>query len=194
MAAPIITPAADALDGKEVQLFTANQACTWETDGGTLYNNAAATSLYAGGLQTQVYLKAINVTGGYGLTATNAGAESTVADFTVMGVCPSHPSWKFRGEYDSVFLTFTPDSGPADRQEREKRPLKYRCDFQAGARQRAEFVEFLAFFTAHRGKNKNFKFTHVGTSAVYTCYFAAPLAEEWELVNLVGCSTVIQEV
>jgi len=193
---PVITPGSAAMDGKEVMLFESNVPCAWSVSGDSgLYTDLLGTSGYLPGTYTQaVYVKAVNVTGSAVLTATALDASTDACTISITGVCPTHPSWGFRGTHDGTVLTFTPDSGPADRQEREKLGVKYRCDFQAGTRQAAELAEFLAFFSAHRGKAKNFKFTHPGSGAEYVCYFPAALAEEWQLNNLVGYSTVLQEV
>lgn len=182
------------MDGKQIKQFVADQNCTWAAAGGSLYTNAAGTTAYAGASVSSVYFKADNESRVATLTATNGAAQATTANITVTGVCPAHPSWEFGGEHSPNFLRFVPDAGLAYRQERRKLGHKYRCDFQAGVRQAAELSEFLLFHQKHYGMNKNFKFVHPGSGTTYTSCFDAPLKEVWKLNNLVGYSTVIQEV
>lgn len=197
MPALTINPGSATLDGKAVQQFTvtANGPAKWVTTAGSLFNDAACTSPYvANTFQASVYLKAVNVSDSYTVTATNAAALSASVAVAVTSVAPYAPSWKYSGEYDVKFLEFIPVSGAADRQVRQQGDYKYKNDYTANARQRAEFFEFLAHHQAHYGTKRNFYFDHPDTGTRYLMYYDAMLKEEWDGPNLVGYSTVMRQV
>ncbi len=112
----------------------------------------------------------------------------------VAAVCPVVPSWSYSGNYDKNFLQFIPESGAADRETRSKGDYKYTLEMTANSRQKAQFLEFLAFHKAHYGTKKNFYFGHPDTGTRYWMYFDAKLKEEWSSVNLVAYSTVMKQV
>jgi hypothetical protein len=186
MAVPVLSPAGPLTKrGKQTQAFTnsGGAVTSWTATGGTLSATSGAGATWT----------VPNVSGTYKVRGTNSEGFSEVT-ITVMSVAVSVPSWKYEGDYDRKFLSWTPDSGEGDRQEQVKGPYTYTINMTANARQRVEFVEFLAHHQAHYGVNKNFYFTHPGTGTEYLMKYDAKLKEVWDKTNLVGYSTVMKQV
>lgn len=186
MAAPVLSPAGPLTKrGKQVQAFanTGGAVTSWTTTGGTLSGTSGASATWT----------APNISGTYKVRGTNSDGFSEVT-ITVTSVAVAAPSWKYEGDYDRKFLSWTPDSGEADRQEQVKGPYTYTLQMTANSRQKAEFLEFLAHHENHYGLNRNFYFTHPDTGTEYLMKYGSKLKEEWAGPNLVAFSTVLIQV
>jgi hypothetical protein len=164
-------------------LTATNGVVSWSSSGGSLTGQTSNAAIW----------HAPNVSGVYLVTATNASGSDTLT-VTVISLAVANPSWKYSGDYDRKFLTWTPDSGPSDRVEVIKGPYLYTLEMTANSRQKAEFLLFLAHHRAHYGLNVNFYFTHPDTSVEYLMMYDAKLKEEWARPNLVAYSTVLKQV
>lgn len=195
MAAPTLTPSSAILDGKQVQAFSANQAARWTTTGGTLYTDSGATIPYVPGTLlgsgVSIYLKAINITGAYLITATNAGSEAGNASLAITGVCPSQPSWPYDVDNEISVLMWEADDEVTWESRTLSAVLK-KFPFIANSRQKAEYEEFYAFHTAHF-PSKKFYFTHPDRNLKSLYRFTAIVTEKWQNANLVDFSTVMKE-
>ena len=134
MSAPVVTPASPfAIEGKQTQAFTADQAVTWSTSAG---------AITSGGLYTPP-----NVTGNYTVTATNGGGESTVVTVSVEGVFPALADYATPLTLSKKVRIFTPESGPRQAVGRGLKQSGF--DLKRDDDALADVLELMAFGDAH---------------------------------------------
>jgi hypothetical protein len=153
MTAPVISPASPNITGTDTVQFTADQPVLWSCSAGTITPEGLFTPP--------------NVTGGYRVTATNEGAESSFTDVLVLGIFPAGPSYGYSARRKKNVLSIETPNGALH--TRTKSGTGLTVDLEARNRPTSEYLAVERFFTAHYPA-KSFLWRHPDTGAVYRVY------------------------